>query len=72
MAKGGAVKTAAVGIDGADSNGKANDKEMRGDAAAVATVLIKLGCGMVQFFVGYGKASLIKLGCGMVKFFVVW
>ena len=36
MAKGGAVKTAAVGIDGADSNGKANDKEMRGDAAAVA------------------------------------
>ena len=30
------MKTAAVGIDGADSNGKANDKEMRGDAAAVA------------------------------------
>ena len=30
------MKSAAVGIDGADSNGKANDKEMRGDAAAVA------------------------------------
>ena len=40
MAKGGAVKTAAVGIDGADSNGKANDKEMRGDAAAVAQYVL--------------------------------
>jgi len=28
--------TAAVAIDGADSKGKANDNEVRGDAAAVA------------------------------------
>ena len=31
----GAAKKAAVTIDGADSKGKANDKEVCGDAAAV-------------------------------------
>ena len=35
MPKGRAVSTAAVAIDGADSKGKANDKEVCGDAAAV-------------------------------------
>ena len=33
--KGRAASTAAVAIDGADSKGKANDKEVCGDAAAV-------------------------------------
>ena len=36
MPKGRAASTAAVAIDGADSKGKANDNEVRGDAAAVA------------------------------------
>ena len=36
MPKGRAVSTAAVAIDGADSKGKANDKEVCGDAAAVS------------------------------------
>ena len=34
--KGRAASTAAVAIDGADSQGKANDKEVCGDAAAVS------------------------------------
>ena len=34
--KGRAASTAAVAIDGADSKGKANDKEVCGDAAAVS------------------------------------
>ena len=33
--KGRAASTAAVAIDGADSKGKVNDKEVCGDAAAV-------------------------------------
>ena len=36
MPKGRAASTAAVAIDGSDSKGKANDNEVRGDAAAVA------------------------------------
>ena len=36
MPKGRAASTAAVAIDGADSKGKANDKEVCGDAAAVS------------------------------------
>ena len=36
MPRGRAASTAAVAIDGADSKGKANDNEVRGDAAAVA------------------------------------
>ena len=36
MPKGRAASTAAVAIDGADSKDKANDNEVRGDAAAVA------------------------------------
>ena len=35
MPRGRAASTAAVAIDGADSKGKANDNEVRGDAAAV-------------------------------------
>ena len=36
MPKGRAASTAAVAIDGSDSKGKANDNEVRGNAAAVA------------------------------------
>ena len=36
MPKGRAASTAAVAIDGADSKGKADDKEVCGDAAAVS------------------------------------
>ena len=35
-----AASTAAVAIDGADSKDKANDNEVRGDAAAVAQYVL--------------------------------